>query len=95
MCTYKGQDILVDYIGKWQNVARKLFSPDIAENRIHDIEEDNKISVDQRSAFMQKWRQEFGQNATYMTFFKALLELKSALNVENALIVLKEKKLLG
>ena len=87
--------IFANYIDRWQNVARKLFSSDTVENRIYDIEEDNKISEDQRSAFMRKWRQEFGSKATYMTFFKALLELKSALNVENALKVLKEKKLLG
>ena len=91
-CTDKGQDILADYCGDWEEVARKLF-PDTVDNLIDDV--GKKKSKNQRSEFVRRWREEYGHTATYKKFFEALLELKFTKKVENALKKLKERKLLG
>ena len=91
-CREEGQDILADYCGDWEEVARKLFPSDTVDNLIDDVKK--KKPKNQRSEFVRRWREEYGHTATYKKFFEALLALKFTRKVENGLKKLKEKKLL-
>ena len=92
-CTDEGRCILAKYCGRWQRVARKLFSK--SDTLIEDIERDNDKNEDQRSEFIRKWHTELADKATYSSFMEALLKLKLASNVKEALTELKEENLLG
>ena len=92
-CTDKGLKILAKYCGSWENVARELFLQDTVQNVIDVIE--TKKPEDRKSELVLRWKGEFGIKATYEIFFKALLELERSNDVKNAIIRLKEQRLLG
>ena len=92
-CTLEGQDILADYCGSCEKVAKKLFLSDTAEIVIGLIRK--RGPEDQGSELVQIWVEKYAQNATYERFFKVLLELEQANSVKKAIKKLKEKKLLG